>query len=226
MLAPVHSTVKRINAMRRHVVKATKILAICCVGLIGPTQAADLSDFHVLDCENIFVADASAAMLSEEFGEDNLESVEIYIGEGFTEIGTVLFGNSPEDRVEILSKDVQEQKSPRRVQIHDNNSNWKTVNGISLSVDLQMLEKMNRKPLRLSGFAWDYGGTVISWSSGLLGRPRTNCRIGISLLPNLPLRSVALEKSYRQVLGETEYSSGHPAMQALNPKVYHIWLNY
>lgn len=37
---------------------------------------------------------------------------------------------------------------------------------------------------------------------------------------------LAAAKWYRQVLGDKEFSSGHPSMQALNPIVYEVFLDY
>jgi len=40
------------------------------------------------------------------------------------------------------------------------------------------------------------------------------------------LADPARARFYNQVIGDREFSSGHPAMQALNPFVYEIWLEY
>ena len=187
---------------------------------------AAVQQSRLLECTSVFGKDASAASLSERFGAANVRSAEIYLGEGFYESGTVLFANSVEDRVEILWKNIQEQRMPKIVRISGARSHWRTTTGLTLGVDLLRIEKLNRRPFRLLGFAWDYSGTVMSWSGGSIGSPPAMpCTIRARLRPE-GVQDAERQISYRQVLGDREFSSGHPAMQALNPSVYEVWLDY
>ena len=83
------------------------------------------------------------------------------------------------------------------------------------------LERINRKPFRLAGFDWDYSGTVLSWNSGVLegvfgseGRKKVFLRLIYSTDPAPP--------EHRAVQGDRSFSSGHPAMQKINPHVYQM----
>ena len=170
-----------------------------------------------------FPPNTTANSLSERFGIENVGSREILIGEGEYEKGTVVFGDSS-DQVEILWKDAEQKSVPRLISITGSSSQWKTRNGLSLGDALLSVENINRKPFRLLGFGWDYSGTLVSWSGGALETSTsTQCQVNVRFLPDQP----ALDSQwYRQVLGDREYSSDHPAMQALNPRIYEIWLEY
>ncbi len=74
----------------------------------------------------------------------------------------------------------------------------------------------------LSGFGWDYSGTVYSWENGALskdfeGHGRVILRLDTDLVPpNLP------QSDYDHVSGDGSFSSSNPAMQKINPRVYEI----
>src|SRR5438874_11530804 len=122
-----------------------------------------------------------------------------------------MFDDSKEDRVEILWNDVQARRRPRIVQIRGNESRWRMPSGLTLGIDLQTVEKLNRRPFRLLGFEWDYQGTVVSWSKGLIGSPSSApCEVVARLWHEGA--NADLRKWYLQVLGDREFSSGHPAM--------------
>ena len=77
--------------------------------------------------------------LAAAFGEANVASENIYLGEGFFEKGTVLFPKSPEDRLHILWKDEKLQQSVRTLSLRGNKSSWRTAGGLTLGVNLQSM---------------------------------------------------------------------------------------
>lgn len=178
----------------------------------------------ILACST-FMPDVSAAQLAERFGAANVTTADISIGEGDTEPGTVLFADRPEDRVEILWKDQSAQRRPRAVMVRADKSQWRTKGGLTPGMTLREVERLNRRPFRLLGFSWDYEGTVSTWSGGAAAESAGDkCTMRARLRPS-PAGEPE-EKWHRQVQGDREFSSGHPAMQALNPRVYEIWLEY
>jgi hypothetical protein len=60
---------------------------------------------RVFECSNLFTPGLSASDLENKFGAQHVVTTEIYLGEGFYETGTVLYPDSPSDRVEILWHD-------------------------------------------------------------------------------------------------------------------------
>ena len=84
------------------------------------------------------------------------------------------------------------------------------------------MEAFNRRPFLLAGFSWDHSGTQISWRDGrLAAAPSSPCNVRVVFAE--PAETPPFS---RQVLGAGRFSSGHPAMQALNPRIDRLWLAY
>jgi hypothetical protein len=160
------------------------------------------------------------AELEATYGKANVVSQNIDLGEGETEPGTALFPHDPTREVDILWKDPQVKRSPKQVQISGEKSEWKTVHGITLGTTLKTLEQLNRKPFLLAGFGFDYSGTITSWNQGAMEDELV--RPGRVILRLLPKNNSVHSKAETSVLGDRYFSSGHPAMQELNPRVYQI----
>lgn len=205
-------------------------VALGCL-VVAPRFAAMQPLSRVLSCEGPFRPDASAAGLAEHFGARNVVNADIDIGEGFTEAGTIIFGASSTDRVEVLWLDPKAGRRPRRVTVRQPSSSrpasrWRTPGGLTLGAHLREVERQNRRQFRLAGFGWDYGGTELSWAKGTFDTDQPSaCRTRARFTTG-ELRTEPLQRWERQVLGDRDFSSGHPAMQALDPYVYEIWLDY
>jgi hypothetical protein len=98
---------------------------------------------------------------------------------------------------------------------------WKTAEGITKGTTMQQLERLNGRMLRILGFGVDDGGSV-SWGGGRL----QSLRDGGVLLRLSPSQAAEAQPSFKQnfhqVEGDRFFSSGHPAMQAINPRVEKI----
>jgi hypothetical protein len=92
---------------------------------------------------------------------------DVYVGEGDTETGTVLFPNDPERTIEILWQDHDKKANPSRVSISGKTSRWHAVRGISLGTSYSELERLNGRPFPVS-WGTDQGSVVLSWNGGLL----------------------------------------------------------
>src|SRR6185436_1494412 len=102
---------------------------------------------------------------------------------------------------------------------------WRTSSGITLGTDLKTVEKLNGRPFRLAGLAFDAQGTVVSWRGGRLeAQDSVDCHVGVRLRVEAPGNGAASAALERQVTGDKDFSSGHPAMQALNPAAYELFL--
>ncbi len=170
-------------------------------------------------------------MLADRYGAGNLSDQDIELGEGETEPGTVLFPHDPTRTIDILWKDAKVKISPKRLTIRGTRSRWKTAHGISLGTSLKQLEAINRRSFSLCGFGWDYSGTVLSWQGGALGRELVEARMESEGRGRVILRLMPTEDSGRvraeisAVQGDRSFSSGHPAMQKLDPRIYEIvWI--
>ena len=168
-------------------------------------------------------ATSSEVDLIRMYGSENVAAQDVDLGEGETERGTELFPNDSAQRVDILWKDPAGKRSPKRIQISGAKSRWRTVHAITLGTTLKQLEQINRRPFRLAGFAFDYSGTITSWNQGALEQELDSR--GRVILRLEPSQDQWQRPDYKSVLGDSSFSSGHPAMQRLNPSVYQlIWL--
>lgn len=209
-------------------------LCMCVAALAGsgfssqPVVAQD--SVLPFSCE-IFSATASEATLSARFGAANVKTGLVPWGgaEGDVNEGTVLFDSVPDAKLEIYWSDRANKRNPEWVSVRGRHSRWRSPRRISLGASLRTIEQLNRRPFRLLGFGSDVSGTVMSWSGGRLESQNTaSCRLRLRLGVGRgwdradPKRSALIH----QVTGEKEYSSGHPAMQALDPAVYEMFLQY
>ena len=112
------------------------------------------------------------------------------------------------------------------VRTREPDSTWRTPNGIAVGMDLATLERRNGWPFRLRGLAGPEGrGIVRSWGRGRLeSSDSEDCRLSISLQPTGE-RHVD-RAMYWQVAQGREFSSGHPAMQAINPQVVELIVSH
>ncbi|MEN8260720.1 MAG: hypothetical protein ABFS02_09070 [Pseudomonadota bacterium] len=175
-------------------------------------------------------ATTSEVMLERLFGADNVERVDVHLGEGFTEPGTTVFPGAPTERIEIVWRD-DARAAPREVRLTGDASRWRTAEGISLGSTLKEIEHLNGFPFRLVGFGFDYGGTITHCGRGRLrmlscSSPDEAPQGRLVILRLGPAVRSRMRPEYGQVLGDRDFSSGHSAMQALNPRVYQMILSF
>ncbi len=163
--------------------------------------------------------------LVELFGRENVIPSDIPIGEGLTVPGTLLFPQDSTRKLVVIWKGPDRQ-SVREVRVTEEGTLWSTDTGITIGTSLKEIERINQRPFRLSGFDWDYGGTVLDWSGGELAefdRGTEGGSSGRNLILRLAPRDVPRNQpDYWKVKGSREFSSGHPSMQAFNPVVYEL----
>jgi hypothetical protein len=159
--------------------------------------------------------------LRRDFGDSTVVRVRVELGEGETTPGTVLFPSDSLRRAEIIWRDTLNRRSPGRIVLRGNRSQWQASRGISLGTTLQELERLNGKSFILAGFGWDYAGVVTDWQGGTLDSALAG--ITLYLDPGAAQHQTA---AYAQVLGDRDYSSSLPAMQQLNPKVTQIFVDF
>lgn len=182
--------------------------------------AAQNDDFLIVPGERVgaITSDASEDSLRAIYGDDRVESVLVALREGFVCEGSrVLFDNG--ESLEITWLDVEAKAAPAAV--HVNGASWRTGAGVGLGTTLRELEGINGKPFRLAGFSWDGSGSIISWGGGRLAEERAR-GMAIMLMPDGEAYERVGWREAAQVDGDIEFSSGHPVMQKLNPRV--IWL--
>jgi hypothetical protein len=103
---------------------------------------------------------------------------------------------------------------------------WHTREQITLGTPLKQIERLNAGPFTLLGFGLDYDGSILNFRSGRL-TPLDQCPGNVHLrlfAPSDPSQSEQLLLS--QVTGDHDFSSAHPAMQAVNLRVGKMSMNF
>jgi hypothetical protein len=181
--------------------------------LLGPEPEADL-----------LRADASEASLRAQFGAAAVRSDSVYVGEGLSEFGTILFPGDSARQLAIVWEDTVGRAHPAYVYVTGQNETWRLYPGVGIGTDLKTVESLNGRSFHLSGFGWDYSGTTSSFDEGRLDSLwRRDGVLGNAVLLRLdPGPMAAPDSLTARVLGERDFSSQDPAMQLLNPRVYQI----
>ncbi len=198
-------------------------LVLLLSGPGAPGWSLDQTAPFELSCAS-FPADITESMLRERYGEDNVVAGSVTGREDDARDGTLLFPRDSASVLEIEWHDSSRQR-PRWIQAKGESGRWTTPAGIHLGMDLRSLERMNGRPFRLAGFVNEIAGMIQSWAGGRLERPRaTGCELTIYMYPRP--ETTGPDGRFREVGLGTNYSSGHPAMQQLNPRVVAIGLHY
>jgi hypothetical protein len=117
---------------------------------------------------------------------------------------------------------------PKSVSIGGEATIWKTESGISIGTPLTAIERLNKRPVSLAGFGWDYNGTILHSNGGFLKELGSETKVGLqgrTLVVRVMPDSEQIESNkaaYGLVAGDRDFSSDHPSMKKLNPKVYQI----
>jgi hypothetical protein len=216
----------KISRVGAHICLLVGVLVVAASrgGLATASQGKGLP----FSCE-VFSAGTSAAALSARFGAQNLTTAQVPWGgaEGDFREGSVLFDATPDARLEIHWRDTANKRDPAWVSVRGSNTRWRTPAGITLGTTLLTIEQLNGRPFRLIGFGSDVSGTVVNWSDGRLeAQSTTDCRVRVRVRPDWEGVTAIMSGHVNGLKSEREYSSGHPAMQALNPAVYELFLQY
>ena len=164
-------------------------------------------------------AETAESDLVRLYGEANVAQQKVDLGEGLTDIGTVIFPSDPSRRADILWQD-ETRRFPDSVSITGGNSRWTLPKKVTLGISLKELESLNARAFTLYGFGWDYGGTVASWQGGALADAFGGDE---HVLLRLDADTSGLEEEdLHSVLGDVEYASDSPVMQQLNPVLREI----
>lgn len=185
------------------------------VGLAPASAAGPDAALPPFACAGPFAADAGEAGLVRRFGRSNVVFRTVPAPEGEMVKATVLFPRDRSRRVEIVWFDERKRRRPAEVLVYDPGP-WRTPEGIGIGATLGEVEAANGKPFTLSGFGWDYGGSVLDWDGGRLAR--TGCRLLLRFEP---------AGTYGDDLdGDREFRSDQAQMRAARPVVYQMLLMY
>lgn len=169
-------------------------------------------DFLLIPGERIGPLYAAHSMendLVQTFGAHNVKRQEIYLGEGATAPGFVIFADT-RNQVEVYYDTSIVKDRPAFLRISGEHTDWKSPEGITIGTTLEELVKINGKPVTFWGFGWDYGGAVSNWNAGKINA-------GLMLVLN-DTRSNTPE----ELLGDKEILSTAPGVDLKRIKVVTI----
>jgi hypothetical protein len=166
-----------------------------------PDRADSLPDYDLTfepgQRVGAITATTDSAALYESYGADQVRDTAVYVGEGMTQPGAIIFPGRPEELA--LTWVSEARRRPEVVFIRRPDAPWTSrESGVHIGTTLEELEQLNGRPFTFSGFGWDYAGTVTDWAGGQLAgfhlrlapdTPEQNDRIPASLSGERPVRS-------------------------------------
>jgi hypothetical protein len=146
----------------------------------------------------------TATELERAYGKENVKHEDIPGAEGETIPGACLFADT--DRELEVIWDPENEKKKVVFDVHVIGTAWKFENGLKVGMTLEEVEKINGKPFKISGFAWDYGGYANFEGGKLFGK--------VSLRFN-----PSTEEIPEYLMGDKELSSTDKKLRAAKPMV-------
>ena len=217
----MQSVTRKIRMRLPSVRTALAALALSLAGAL-PSFGADPGPRNlVLACAGPFAKDGDAATLLRLFGADNVRTQNVDGPEGSTIRATVVYPDIPRKRLEVTWWDDTGLRRPSAIRVGAETSDW-TLAGLAVGAPLAAIAKANRKPFKISGFGWDYGGRVTSWQGGTIPTAIGNgCtpQIGLSLSPEAPQPN--------RLMGDgVVLSSSDKTLAAARPVIVEIGIGY
>lgn len=140
------------------------------------------------------------------FGDNAVRDRQVDVGEGQMEPGSALLPGSADSALIVWA----DSSRTRIVGMRGFGSRWSTPDGIRVGSTLEQLEAAIG-PFELTGFGWDYGGTVMLENTRMA---RAQGLVFFRLEPRDP--STRSTPAYGRVRGERAYPSTSPDVRALD----------
>jgi len=192
--------------------------------MTGTAHFQSPSAVREFSCE-AFPRELSEAGLIARYGRENVRPGGVVGSDDGPQDGAIVFPDQEDLKLEIIWADPGLRQTIDTIRTRGTGGRWQSPDGIAVGMDLKTIEQRNGWPFRLSRFWGEgYPGGVLSWGNGRLKTQGSgSCAVNIYLLP---VERTAIDPAIRRQLNVREFSSGHPAMQALNPRVYQMLIWY
>ncbi len=189
------------------------LLAVLALPLLGAAPA-----LKPLTCTSPVMKGDTAASLKKRYGA-NARTMRLHVAEGDTAIGMALWPTDPKRRIEVFFEDGG-AKRVETARIDDRRSVWR-LGGIGVGAKLADVVAVNRGPINVGGFGWDYGGGVDA-RGGRLSKWPGGCRIGMVMDVGPDVRNPP-----EGVMGEgIQLDSRSAVLQKAKPRVTKIFLSW
>ncbi|MDB4505706.1 MAG: hypothetical protein P8M17_10705 [Saprospiraceae bacterium] len=143
-------------------------------------------------------ADFNGADIYKTFGEENVLTTEIGLGEGETKRGLLVFPKT-KNEIQVLFQGKVEMAKLESIRIKGIGSKWKTDSGIKVGTTIEELVAINGKDFKFYGLEWDYSGRLVSWNGGKLDKK-------VSIF----LEATNVEPVFPDLIGDKEFWSSNP----------------
>jgi hypothetical protein len=205
----------------------TRIAVTVCAGLFAglasppaPARAETPSDR--LSCAAPFDRAASHAAILAVFGKADVAWQKVDGAEGEKIPATVIFGDHPDRRLELFWADEKARRGLATLRLSEE-SVWIAPNGLKIGMSLAAVEKLNGRPFALSGFDWDFGGSVVDWKGGTLGgKLPGGCLVQVRFTAGAD----APEAAATAVSGDRVFASSDRNMRAVAPVIGALSFGY
>ena len=179
---------------------ASLLLLIGCGTTSAPPPA--------LECRGPFAPGFTRESLIRHFGAENVVDRDVHVGEGQVEKGALV-----RNAVEVTWSRPPVVRAAAGASVE-------SYSGIRLGMDLAAVETLNGTPFELTGFNWDYAGSVTSWRGGKLDQATGGaCRLYVRFEPVGGNKDASL-------MGDRLFRSDDPRMRALELRIYDVGLQY
>lgn len=174
------------------------------------------ADFTISPKERVgkIIPTSTEADLKKIYGNSNVKTYEVDVGEGDVVEGTIVF---PDTNKELTIEWKKNKASPERITIYRSDTPWNTISGISIGTTLEELERINGGSFMLTGFEWDYPGRTVSWEKG---------KLPIQLQLDLDSEVKISNKELMQVSGDSNFSSNNPIIKKMKLKVVRMHIRW
>jgi hypothetical protein len=182
-----------------------------------PARAPHAGNYKtVVECSGPFAKDSGMLALAVAYDSRNVTFTQETV-QGAQVGVTVLFAKDPRRRLEVWWRNANRTG----VYLIDiaGKSIWSGPKGVKLGLTLDQLQKLNKKPFKVSGFDENGVSNVADWDGGELAALPGGCKAGVSLHASVKTADAALP-------AKDQYSSEDPAMRALKPTVSEILIGY
>lgn len=215
-------------------VRATAFCALLlCVAQASSQTVDESSDNLRFTCET-FPRDFTEDDLRARFGVENVVRDQVTFFDDGPQETTVVFPNDPSRRLFITWSDLENGTGPGGVRISDLDSRWQNIDGLSTGDTLLQVEEANGWPFRLNALTFEGGGRVLNWGQGRLtdldaGLPECRTVLGFGFRPGVSLNRLLVRQVSSLLIRElssSRLSSGHLALQELNPVIDVMSISY
>jgi hypothetical protein len=175
---------------------------------------------NVIICGGVFGKNSSHLKLAQKYDSRNIVYGQVDASDGSKINASILFPNDPKRRLEVVWNN-EAARSDLSVIAINRKSKWMAPKGLRLGLSIVALEKLNRRPFKLTGFGKDGSASALDWQGGALTSLPGGCKVGVRLFVNAKTPEAA-----RSAVAGKEFLSSNAGVRAVKPTIGEILIGY